>query len=218
MHRSTGLCLLLTACATTAAQDRPGLRGPRSDQHLATASREDERAEQLTRWPDMRPGSDGTNVDQQRAAGTWFGTWDTAADHHRLAQVHRAAAAGLEAEYDQACGDTGGEVAAISPLQRYGIAATPIDDGFVVLLSPSAGPPDRLLAAMRCHRAWMMLDRADMDDCPLDLAGLRVSARGDADGVELTVTVSDPALVPELQRRAARDLEIAQHPRSADPR
>jgi hypothetical protein len=217
MHRSIGLCLFLSACATTALQEKPGPRGLRADQHLAAAAREDERAAQLTRWPDMHPGVNGT-VDQQLAAGTWFGTWDTAAEHRQLAQIHRSAASGLQAEYDEACGDTPGEIAAISPLRRYGIAATPIEDGVVVLLATSAGPPDRLLAAMRCHRAWMMLDRTDMDDCPLDLPGLHVSARGDADSVELTFTLSGPALVPELQRRAALDLEGAQHPRSADPR
>ena len=80
-----------------------------------------------------------------------------------------------------------------------------------MLLSPDAGSPDALLSAMRCHRAWMMLGRADMDDCPLDLPGLRVSAHGDAEGIELTMTIDDPALVPELRRRAAHDLEAAHH-------
>jgi hypothetical protein len=60
----------------------------------------------------------------------------------------------------------------------------------------------------------MMLGRSDMDDCPLDLPGLRVSARGDANGIELTLTVDDPNLVPELRRRAARDLEAGQHGRT----
>jgi hypothetical protein len=157
-------------------------------------------------------------IDQQLAAGAWFGTWDSAAEHRRLAQIHRSTAAGLQADYDQACRDTPPEIAQISPLQRYGIAGSPISDGTLVLLSPGAGPPDRLLAAMRCHRAWMMLDRTDMDDCPLDLPGIRVSARGDADAIELTITVPDPALVPELQRRAARDLEVGQHRYSAGDR
>jgi hypothetical protein len=37
-----------------------------------------------------------------------------------------------------------------------------------------------------------------------------VSARGDASGIELTMTVSDPSLVDELRRRAAHELEAAQ--------
>jgi len=210
MYRSITLCLLATACASTSVNERSGPRGLRADQHLSTAAREDERAEQLTRWPDTRPGADGTNVEQQRAVGAWLGTWDTAVEHRRLAQLHRSKAAELQAEYEQACGDTPIEIVSISPLSRYGVAASPTSDGMSVLLSPDAGPPDHLLAALRCHRAWMMLDRTDMDDCPLDLLGLQVSAQGDADGIELTITVPDRTLVPELQRRTAREMEAAQ--------
>jgi hypothetical protein len=57
----------------------------------------------------------------------------------------------------------------------------------------------------------MMLDRTDMGDCPLDLPGIRVPARSDANGIELTITIRDPSLVPELRRRAAHDLEATQH-------
>lgn len=211
MYRSASLCLILTACATTSVNEKAGPRGLRADQHLSAASREEEHAAQLARWPDTRPGADGTTVDQQQAAGTWFGTWDTATEHRRLAQIHRSAAAALQAEYEQACEDTPPDLVSVSPLQRYGISGTRTDDGVLVLLSASAGPPDRLLAAMRCHRAWMMLGRTDMDDCPLDLPGIQVSARGDADGIELTISVPDRTLVPELQRRAAHDLEVKRH-------
>jgi len=179
------------------------------------ASREEDRANQLTHWPDMRPGPEEANPAQQLVTGGWFGTWDTVAEHRRLADLHRGAAVQLEAEYEQACGDTPGAIASVSPLQRYGIGGSPIEGGTVVLLSLEAGPPDKLLAAMRCHRAWMMLGRTEMDDCPLDLPGLRVEAHGDANGVELTLTVTDPALVDELRRRAAHDLEAAQRGRSA---
>lgn len=214
MYRSILLCLV-TACAAPIANEKPGPRGLRADQHLSIASRESDRAAELTSWPDMRPGPDGTNVNQQRAAGTWFGTWDTAAEHHRLAQVHRSAAVQLQAEYEEACGEMPAEVVSVSPLQRYAVGGSPTTDGTLVLLSAEAGPPDRLLAAMRCHRAWMMLGRTDMDDCPLDLSGLQVSARGDASGIELTMTVKDPSLVDELRRRAAHDLEAAHHRRAS---
>ena len=143
--------------------------------------------------------------------GVWFGMWDTTAEHQHIAQLHRSAADQLEAEYEQACGETPAAIASVSPIERYGVGTSPVPGGTVVLLSLDAGSPDALLAAMRCHRAWMMLGRTDMDDCPLDLPGLRVSARGDAEGIELTMTIADPALVPELRRRAAHDLEAAQH-------
>lgn len=212
MYRPILLCLV-AACAAPIANEKPRPRGLRADQHFSIASREGERAEELTRWPDTRPGGDGTNMNQERSAGTWFGTWDTAREHRRLAQVHSSAAAQLQAEYEEACGEMPAVVVSVSPLQRYAVGGSPTANGTLVLLSANAGPPDRLLATMRCHRAWMMLGHTDMDDCPLDLPGLQVSARGDASGVELTMTVKDPSLVDELRRRAAHDLEAAQHRR-----
>ena len=216
MYRSILLCLV-AACAAPIANEKPGPRGLRADQHLSIASREDERAEELSRWPDTRPGGDGTNMNQERSAGTWFGTWDTAEEHRRLAQVHRSAAAQLEAEYEEACHELPADVVSVSPLQRYAIGGSATANGTLVLLSADAGPPDRLLATMRCHRAWMMLGRTDMDDCPLDLPGLQVSARGDAAGIELSMTVKDPSLVDELRHRAAHDLEAARHRRASLP-
>ncbi|MEO7731904.1 MAG: hypothetical protein ABIY55_13085 [Kofleriaceae bacterium] len=146
--------------------------------------------------------------------GTWFGTWDTTVEHRRLALAHRSAAAQIEAEFEQACGDTPGAVASVSPLQRYGIGSSLVPGGTLMLLSVDAGRPDQLLSAMRCHRAWMMLGRTEMDDCPLDLPGLRVDAQGHDDAVELTLTVADPSLVDELRRRTAHDLEAGQMRRS----
>ena len=49
-----------------------------------------------------------------------------------------------------------------------------------------------------------------MDDCPLDLPGIHVAARGDAAGIELTITIDNEALVPELRRRAAHEVEAAE--------
>jgi hypothetical protein len=207
MYRSLLLCLIV-ACAAPIASEKGGPRGLRADQHLSIASREDNRASELTRWPDTRPGVEGT-ADTQLAAGTWFGTWDTAEEHRRRAMVHRSAAAQQEASYDEACREIPAEEASVSPLQRYALGGSPVPNGTIVLLSVEAGPPDHLLAAMRCHRAWMMLGRTDMEACPLDLPGLQVSARGDESGIELTMTVDDPSLVDELRRRAAHDLEAA---------
>jgi hypothetical protein len=205
MLRPIALCLV-TACASSTIAEKPGPRGLHADQHLAIASREDARASELASWPEQRPGPiDGTTA--MLATRSWFGTWDTVAEHQRQALHHRSDAAALEAEYEQACGDTPHESLSISPLQRYGVGGSAAPDGMVVLLTADAGPPDKLLAAMRCHRAWMMLGHAGMEDCPLDLPGIRVSARGDANGIELTITVADPALVPELRRRASLDLE-----------
>jgi len=210
MYRITLLCLV-AACGASSLNEQQPPRGLRADQHLAVASREDDRARDLAHWPDSPPNGPAGD---QRLIGGWSGTWDTVAEHHRLAMVHRSAAAQIEAEYEQACGDTPAAVASVSPLQRHGVGSSPIPGGTLMLLSPDAGPPDRLLSAMRCHRAWMMLGRSDMDDCPLDLPGLRIEAQGHDDAVELTITVADPTLVDELRRRAAHDLEAGQARRS----
>ena len=208
---------VLAACGGPQLAETPGLRGLRADQHLAMASREDSRAEELTHWPGPRGANpEASNpADQLVTGGAWFGSWDTVAEHRKVAEYHRDAAAQLEAAYEQACGDASGEGVSVSPLERYGIGGSPVPGGTLILLSSDAGPPDKLLSAMRCHRAWMMLGRTDMDDCPLDLPGIHVDARGNADGIELTITVADPKLVDELRRRAAHDLDAAQRRRAA---
>lgn len=213
MSRALALCLL-AACGGSTLEEKPGPRGLRADQHLVTAAREDDRAEELTHWPETRVGPEGSNPAEQLANG-WYGSWDTVAEHRKLAEYHRDAAAQLEAEYERACGDTPADVVSVSPLEAYGIGGSPVPGGTLVLLSADAGPPDKLLAAMRCHRAWMMLGRTNMDDCPLDLPGIHVDARGDANGIELTITIADPRLVDELRRRAAHDLEAAQRRHAA---
>jgi hypothetical protein len=53
----------------------------------------------------------------------------------------------------------------------------------------------------------MLAPATTMDDCPLDLPGLLVDARGDGGGITLVITVENRTLVPELQRRIAKELE-----------
>jgi hypothetical protein len=167
-------------------------------------------ATQATRWPDdSGPGAMGLH---------WVRAWDTGAEHERIARIHRSKAAQLEAAYAEACGDRPLELVSISPLQRYAIGGWNTATGVELFLSSTAGEPDRLLADLKCHRAWMMLAPAGMETCPLDLPGLVLDAKGDTDGISVALSVRDPKLVPELQRRAAHDLEMgatlqAQHTR-----
>lgn len=204
--RTSLLLIALTACSTvttTTPRERPGSRGLRADQHLDAAREHERRANELARWPESRT-SGSFDVP---GSGLWYRAWDTTSDHEHLADSHRSAAAQQHAVYDEACREVGEP--AVSPLQRFGIGGSPTTDGSIVFLSPDAGPPDRLLAAMRCHRAWMMLADAGMDECPLDLAGIHIQAHGDASGITIAITVRDKDLVSELQRRIARDLELA---------
>lgn len=116
-------------------------------------------------------------------------------------------AAAFQDAYEAACGTRPIEEVAVSPLRRYGLGSEETPTGITVYLSADAGPPERVLADMECHRAWMMLRPSGMDDCILDLPGLKLEARGDAEIITLSIGIADPKLVGELQRRAAHDLE-----------
>jgi hypothetical protein len=202
--------LALSACASSPAPVQHGSRGPRAADHVAAAEVHTHQAEQLSRWPDrFAPSADRADT------GTWYRAWDTVATELRLARQHRSAAAQLVAAYDEACGERSAAEVSVSPLVRYAVGGAPTEDGALLFLVAEAGSPDKLMADMRCHRAWMMLGRSDMASCPLDLAGLRVSAWGDAAGITVELTVTDKRLVPELQRRAAHDLEAAAQRRAA---
>jgi hypothetical protein len=199
------ILVLLTSCATSSAPAaKGGPRGLRASEHLDVARGHDEAARESTRWPTV-----GSTAAGEVSYAPWFRSWDTTSEHERLANIHRSKAAEQHAAYNEACGTTPGAEVAVSPLQRYGTGGWNTSTGVIVYLSPSAGDPDRLLAAIKCHRAWMMLAPANMDDCPLDLPGLTLDARGDANGVTVSIAVRDPALVPELQRRTALELETA---------
>ncbi len=193
--------LVLSSCAaapTPAAS--PGPRGLHANEHLDAARTQDDMATQSTRLPDdSGPGGMGLH---------WVRAWDTGAEHDRLARIHRGKAAQLEAAYAEACGDRPLDVVSISPLQRFAIGGWNTAMGVSLFLSSTAGDPDRLLADLKCHRAWMMLAPAGMETCPLDLPGLVLEAKSDIDGISVALTVRDPKLVPELQRRAAHDLEM----------
>jgi hypothetical protein len=207
--RSSLWLVVVAACSTTAAPPpaRPGSRGPRADEHLEAAVEHARRADELSRWPDARRSDTGRFDDP--STGLWYRNWDSAKGEARMSAIHRSEAARLQAEYEAACVDIPPELVQVSPLQRYGVGGTTTKDGVTIYMEPEAAPPaDRLLAEMRCHRAWMMLGGAGMDACPLDLAGIQVQAHGDQAGVSVEITIDDPALVPELQRRAAMDLEV----------
>jgi hypothetical protein len=201
------LATLLIGCATAPRPEpKGGPRGLRASEHLDAAAQHDALAREREIWPDMRPVAPG---DLRPVALPWYRSWDTAGEHDRIATIHRAQAAEIHAQYDEACRDMPASDAQISPLEVYGIGGWNTTTGVIVYLSPDAGPPDQLIAWMKCHRAAMLLAPSDMEDCPLDLPDIAVDVRGDADGVAVSIVVRNLDLVPELQRRAARDLEAA---------
>lgn len=200
---------LVAACASQPLPEpKPGPRGLHANEHLAAARVHADEATRTSSWPEMRPDANG--IAPGIPAVPWRRTWDAAADHERIAAIHRSQAATLQAEYDEACGSRSAEQAASSPLARSAVGGWPTSTGVIVYLSADAGAPDKLLGDLRCHRAWMMLAPSPaMDDCPLDLPGLVIDARGDRDGITLSISVQGSQLVEELHRRAANELEKA---------
>jgi len=139
----------------------------------------------------------------------WGQSWDASSQHEQIAATHRSEAAGLFADYEHACGDRSAAEISGSPLNRYAVGGMPTATGVIIYLDGSAGSADRLLADVKCHRAWMMLAPTDMDDCPLDLPGIELDTRNDADGIAVSIVIRDRALIPELQRRVAHELETS---------
>ncbi|MEO8701656.1 MAG: hypothetical protein ABI867_16540 [Kofleriaceae bacterium] len=202
--------VLLVACAPTMPRHEPasqlGSRGLRADAHLDAATEHARRADELQRWPDTRREAGAFD---DAPTGFWYRSWDTVREEEQIAVSHRAAASQIHATFDEACANVPAADIHVSPLRQYGVGGMQTEHGVTVFLSPAAGPADTLLARMRCHRAWMMLEESDMSQCPLDLAKIEIRAYGNATGVSVEITTANDRLVPELQRRAARDLEAA---------
>jgi hypothetical protein len=210
--RQLALAVLLIGCATTPrSEPKGGPRGLRANEHLDAAAQHDAMARERQTWPDTRPAAPG---DLRPVSMPWYRSWDTAGEHERIAEIHRAQAAEIHAQFDEACRDMPAADVRISPVEAYGIGGWNTTTGVILYLAPEAGPPDRLIARMKCHRAAMLLAPSNMEDCPLDLPDIALDARGDASGVTVSIVVRNLDLVPELQRRAAHDLEAAAQLRS----
>jgi hypothetical protein len=205
-------CVLLAACASAPpVEPKGGPRGLRATDHLDEARRHDELARQQGRSP--LPTAMGPGYRGDLPAMAWSRSWDTT-EHGRLAEIHRGKAGELNAELDEACG-TRSAADSASPFEQFAIGGWNTATGVILYLSPDAGSPDALLAAMKCHRAAMMIaPMPNMDNCPLDLPGLLLDAHGDAESITISLSVRDEKLVPELQRRAALEIESATAHRS----
>lgn len=210
------VALAVTACASQrpvqARQPDDTSRGLRASEHLDVADSQQEAAVQSSTFPERR--SDGINTGTQLMQ-PWYRSSATGADHADKVQYHRAAASALIGDYTAACGAIPSADAAVSPIAKYGIGGWPTQSGAIVYLSADAGAPDEVMAAMVCHRAWMMLSPANKLEGPLDLAGLSFDARGDANGITVSLTIRDLKMLGELQRRVEHDLEEAAHHQGA---
>lgn len=198
--------VLFAACASAPrAEPKGGPRGLHASEHLDEARRHDELGRQQASFPQTLPIGPGYRGDAPNAM--WYRSWDTA-EHGRLAEIHRGKAGEINAQFDEACAGKSLADATSSPLDRFAIGGWNTSTGVILYLTPDAGDPDALLAAMRCHRAAMLVaPMPNMDNCPLDLPGLLVDVRGDAEGIAISLSVRSETLVTELQRRAAIEVE-----------
>jgi len=187
-------CLLIAACVSTSTGPSGGPRGLRASEHIEEAHSHDE----LARHRFAGNEEDG---------GPWVRHWDTASENEQAAAVHRSQAAALRAAYEQACRGRTAAQASISPFDRYAIGGTATAGTVVFYLDASAGPADRWVADIECHRAWMMLAPEDDEADPLDLPGLVIDAKGDRNGITVSIEARDPDVAGELHKRAAHLLE-----------
>jgi hypothetical protein len=208
----TLLLALVAACGANAREPVEEPRAIRTQEHLEEARKHDEIARQRSTFPvrtETVPGDPTTPLAPQVP---WTRNWDLDSEHERIARVHRGNAAALEASYQEACGTRDVKKVIGSPITRHRVGGWDTDDGVVVLLSTHAGTPETLLADLRCHRAYLLASTAVAKDSPLELPGLRIDARGDQDGITLTLTVRDAQLLPELRRRVALQVEETKLP------
>ncbi|MBA2542250.1 MAG: hypothetical protein H0V17_21595 [Deltaproteobacteria bacterium] len=197
--------VLVAACGANSPEPDEGPRAVRTKEHLEAARKHDEVARERTSWPTtsaVTPGdaTSGTTI-------PWNRTWDPDDEHGRLARIHRSEAAALEVGYIEACGSRDIKKLVGSPLTRHRVGGWNTAGGVVVLLSTHAGSAATLLSDLRCHRAWLLVGTGVEQGSPLALPGLLVEAKGDQDGITLTLSIKDKKLVPELQRRVLRQLE-----------
>lgn len=171
-------------------------------EHLEKAREASLRASTGYRVAARRAGPYGLAI-----AGThtypWYPYWDPGAEYAAIADAHRTAAQALQVRYDSACALVPRGSEPLSALD-YMTRIDPLERGIVIQLAPDAGTPDAVLAGLRCHRAWLMLEpRANLADEPLLVDGLLLLAHASPTGTLVMLTVTGDREVAELRRRVA---------------
>lgn len=212
-HLSLSAAFVLGACATTAGTRPDDMT---ASEHRREARRHDRIAQRapyvrnnyfggyfgVSSWGHPLGGS-YWNHGFYPWSYTWSPDWNIGAAHTGEAEQHDVAADVLEKRYRDACSIVAADSAPQPPLDRYVRAVTPTEEGVVLRLSADAGPPDVLLAEIRCHIAWMQL--ASRPKTTRDLtgvAGVQYTARAEADSIVVTITANDANAIAELRRRA----------------
>lgn len=143
----------------------------------------------------------------------WYYSWDPDAEHRALAAAHRDAADQLKLQFETACASVPRALEASSPLDAFATSTSPIERGIVFRLSAQAGPPEVVLALLRCHRAWLALSPSDeATTSPLLVGGVTWMTHAGDSGIEVMATTDDSTARAELLRRAALVVERNRKP------
>ena len=136
-------------------------------------------------------------------AYSWSSTWDAGESHFAQAEQHQTAAGVLEKRYRDTCALVAPNTAARSPFVGFVQSVAPTERGIVLRLSRDAGPPDVLLAEIQCHTAWLQLEpRPEANSDITAVKGVDYSIRATVEGLDVSITSSEPAAVAEVRRRA----------------
>lgn len=139
----------------------------------------------------------------RRSWAPWTYSWDAGTEHLAERDAHLAAAELLVARYREACGDLPIAAQSSSPLARHARAVTATDGGVMLAIDPVIGSPEDLLAAIRCHRAWLALaDRPGPTEDIIALDHLHYAVELRDEALWLSVTTTTPGELDELRRRA----------------
>lgn len=207
----TSMLVLAGACATGHLGTRPD--DMTAAEHLSAAR---EHSEQVTgahvhAHQGLYPGY-ASFPWYHHGSYPWYYAWDPDEEHRALAAAHRDAAEQLKLQYESACAAVPHGLEATSPLDAFAIAISPIDRGIVFHLSPQAGPPEIVLARLRCHLAWLRLAPTDAAaNSPLLVEGVAWMTHAASTGVEAMATARDERGTHELARRAPLVLEHARN-------
>lgn len=214
------LILITAACGAASPGTRPA--DMTASQHLAAASEHSQQITGTRAHGGFIGGYPGWAYYGYRGFGysyPWHYTWDPDEEHRALAAAHRDAAEQLKLQYETACAAVPRALEASSLLDAFVSGGSPLDRGVVFHLSEQAGPPELVLAQLRCHRAWLQLSpTAEAADSPLLVEGVTWTTHAPASaGVEVMATAKDERSAAELRRRAALVIERARKPaQSAD--
>jgi hypothetical protein len=139
----------------------------------------------------------------------WYYLWSTGPEDALLA-TDEASALGV---YASACATVPLVAHRVSPL-AWSVGLDEVKDGAIIHFPLAAGPPDTLLAHLRCYRVWLATSDVPVpDDSPLLLRGLDITVHAAANTIDVLISARDPVAVPVLKDRLRRTAGGATQPR-----